>query len=267
LDLKRISKGADIEKLFGQLGVAEGTVSEFVVFGEFGISEQSSAGLIVKGTFNSNDIVKGLLDRGWREEDFDGRRICVNPADGSWLTTFDKNLFVLGTQSGVSEAIGARAQPEQQFTSNPVYKTLSSHFESKQFPIVMMVAVPKASQDMANAAVQISSTVMNLAGVSPLGELLRKIGYAQGLGCAISRKGDDFPVAVSAVMKDEESAKFVSGTLNLLRSLGEMVSKSPGSQTNPEAARAIQTMSIERRREVVSIKMALSRSDLGAMNR
>jgi hypothetical protein len=260
-DLKRISKGAEVEKLFGQLGIDESTVNEFAVFGEPGGSSQASAGLIAKGTFNSSAIVKNLLSRGWREQDLEGRRVYVNPADGSWLTTFDKNLFVLGTQLVVSEAIGARAKPQQRFTSNPAYKTLSAHFEAKQYPIVMMVAFPQGSQDMANAAMQISSTVLDLAGVGPLGELLSKIGYAKGLGCAISRRGDEFPVAVSAVMKDEESAKFVSGALNLLRGLGGMVSKNYA-QSDPDTTRAIQTMSVERNREVISVKMTMSRRDV-----
>lgn len=266
-DLTRISKGANVEKLFAQLGVDEETVIEFVVFGGPGGSANASNGLIAKGSFNSDDIVKELKNRGWTEQDFEGRRVYVNPRDASWLTTFDKNLFVLGTESGLKDAIGAKAKSENRFTSNPAYKSLSSRFEGKQYPILMMAALPQASQDMANAAVQITSTVMDLAGVGPLGDLLNKIGYAQGLGCAISHKDDSFPVAVSAVMKDEESAKLVSGTLNLLKNLGGMANKNYASQTDADAARALQTMSIDRSQEVVSIKMTMSRRDIGAMNR
>lgn len=119
------------------------------------------------------------------------------------------------------DAIGAKTRPQNRFTSNPVYKVLSSQFGGKQYPILMMVALPQASQDMANAAVQLTSTAMNLAGVGPLGDLLDNLAYAQGLGCAISHKDQLFPVVVSAVMKDEESANLVSGTLVLLKNLGE----------------------------------------------
>jgi hypothetical protein len=266
-DLKRISKGADVETVFAQLGVGGETVFEFAVFGEPGSSANASNGLIAKGSFDSAEIVKKLKERGWTEQDFEGRRIYVNPGDDSWLTTFDKNLFVMGTESGVKDAIGARAKSENRFTSHPAYKTLSPSFEGKQYPILMMVALPQASQDMANAAVQLTSTAMDLAGVGPLGELLNKIGYAQGLGCAISKKDDSLPVAVSAVMKDEESAKFVSGALNLLKNLGGMVNKNYASKMDPHAARAIQSMSIERNREVVSVKMTMSRSEMGAVNR
>jgi hypothetical protein len=193
--------------------------------------------------------------------------VYVNSKDAAWLTTFSKNLFVLGTESAVRDAIGAKAKSENRFTSSPAYKAMASHFDDKQYPIVMMVALPKGSQDLVNAAVQLSSTVMDLAGVGPLGDLLNKIGYARGLGCGISHTGESFPVALSAVMKDEESARLVSGALNLLKSFGEIASNSYGSGTNDDATRAIRAMSIERSREVISIKMAMSRRDLGTMNR
>jgi hypothetical protein len=266
-DLKRICKGAEVEKLFAQLGIGEETVTEFAVYGDHRASAQAASGLIAKGSFDSTEIVRKLVKVGWTQRDLEGRRVYINPDGDSWLTTFDKNLIVLGTESAVRDAIGARTKSENRFTSNPAYEVLSSHFEGKQYPILMMVALPQASQDIANAAVQLTATVMDLAGVGPLGDLLNKIGYAQGLGCAISHKDEFFPVAVSAVMKDQESAKFVSGALNLLKNLGGLASKNYAAQTNNDAARAIQTMSIERSGEVVSIKMSMSRRDLSAMNR
>jgi len=266
-DLKRISKGAEVEKLFAQLGLPEETVSEFAVFGDGRASAQAGHGLIAKGSFDSTEIVKKLVTIGWTTQDLDGRRIYINPKDSSWLTAFDRHLVVLGTESAVRDAIGAKTKSENRFTSKPAYKAISSHFEGRQYPILMMVALPQASQDMANVAVQLTSTALDLAGVGPLGDLLSKIGYAQGLGCAISHKDEFFPVAVSAVMKDEESAKFVAGALSWLKTIGQMASKNYASQMDDDAARAIKTMSIDRSGEVVSIKMSMSRRDLGAINR
>lgn len=265
-DLKKIAKGADIEKLFADLGVTSEEVTEFVVFGDLQ-SSTGSTGLIAKGNFDSKNLVNSLKKRGWEEQDLEGKRIYVNPRDGSCLTTFDANLFMFGTQSGVKAVFIARAKPELRFTSNPAYKTLSARFDGKQYPILMMAAFPQASQDMANAALQISSTVMDLAGVGPLGELLNKIGYAKGLSCGISRNNESFPVEVSAIMKDEESAKFVSGALNLLKSLAALAPQNQGSQRDMEAARAIQNMSIDRSREILSIRMTMARRDLfGGVN-
>lgn len=266
-DLKRICKGAEVEKLFAQLDLGEGVVTEYVVYGAPGASAQASNGLIAKGSFDSSEIVKKLIKMGWSERDLEGRRIYVNPKDASWLTTFSKNLVVLGTESAVRDAIGASSRSESRFTSRAAYKVLSSHFVEKQHPILMMVALPQASQDLANVAVQLTSTAMDLAGVGPLGDLLSKIGTPQGLACGISHRDELFPVAVSAVMKDEDSAKLVSGALNLLKSLGGMASHNYANQTNDDAARAIRTMSIDRNREVVFIKMAMSRRDLGTLYR
>jgi len=254
-DLKRICKGAEIEKLFAQLGLGEETVTEFAVYRDRGTSAQAGNGLIGKGNFDSSEVVKQLIRMGWAEQNLEGRRIYVNPKDASWLTTFGKNLFAFGTESAVRDAIGAKNKSVNRFTHNPAYKVMASHFEGKQYPILMMIALPQASQDMANAAVQLTATVMDLAGVGPLGDLLTKIGYARSLGCGISHKDEFFPVAVAAVMKDEESAKIVSGSLNLLKNLGGSVSNY-SSQTN--VARAIQSMSVERRREVVSVEMTMS---------
>jgi hypothetical protein len=265
-DLNKISKGVEVEKLFAQLGLPEGSVREFAVFSDPGSSGHMSSGLIVKGSFDSDDVVKELVKQGWTEQDFEGRRVYANPKDGSWLATFHKQILILGTESGVKDAIGAESRSEDRFTANPAYKVLAAHFEGKQYPILMMVALPPASQDMANAAVQLTSTVMNLTGIGPLGDLLNKIGYAQGLGCAISHRDDLFPVALLAVMKDEESAKLVSGALSLLTNLGGMVSKNYASRTDADATLALRTMMIERKREVVVIKMSLSKKDLAPMN-
>lgn len=40
------------------------------------------------------------------------------------------------------------------------------------------------------AAIELSSAVIDFAGASPLGDLLRKIGYVRGLGCSLTRAGD-----------------------------------------------------------------------------
>lgn len=264
-DLKRMTKGAEIEKVFDELGVASDDVTEFVVFGDLQ-SSTGSTSLIAKGNFDSKSVVKSLKQRGWEEQDFDGKRLYVNPHDGSCLTTFDTNLFMLGTQSSVEAVFTARAKPELRFTANPAYKTLATRFEGKRYPILMVAAFPQASQDMANAALQISSTVMDLAGWGPLGDLLNKIGYAKGLSCGISRANDSFPVEVSAVMKDEDSAKFVAGTLGLLKSLGSLAPPNSNSRRDLEAARTLKSLSIERSGEVVSIRMLMPKTALRDLN-
>lgn len=264
-DLKKMVKGREIEKVFADVGVTSEEVTEFVVFGDLS-SSTGSTGLLVKGSFNSKELANSVKKRGWEEQDLEGKRIYVNPRDGSCLTVLDSKLFMLGTQSGVKAVFEARLKPELRFTSNPAYKTLSARFEGKRYPILMIAAFPQASQDMANAALQISTTVMDLAGWGPLGELLNKIGYAKGLSCGISRENDSFPIEVSAVMKDEDSAKFVAGALNLLKNLAALAPRNTNSPRDVEAAESLKSLTIDRSREVISMKMKMPRAALSEIN-
>jgi hypothetical protein len=257
-DLKRIARGAEIEKVFSDLGVATEKATEVVVLGNFE-GPGAAGGLITKGNFETREITNSLKQRGWEEKTLAGKQAYVNPRDGSCLTTFDSNLLLFGTESGVKEVVSARTDPELRFTSQPIYKSLLARFEGRRYPILMMIALPQSSQDMANAALQISSTIMDLAGVGPLGELLNRIGYAKGLSCGISRDNDSFPVELAAGMKDEDSAKFVAGTLKLFKKLGAMAPRSSNSQRDIEAARALSSISIERSRDVVSIRLLMPR--------
>ena len=90
-DLKRICKGAEIEKLFAQLGLAEETVSEFAVYGDPRAAAESSKGLIAKGSFDTSELVEQLLKAGWTEPELERRRVYVNLKDASWLMMLDKS--------------------------------------------------------------------------------------------------------------------------------------------------------------------------------
>lgn len=267
-ELKKLAKGAELESVLRELGVASESVSDIAVFSDGQNPTKGSTGMIAKGRFSSKGITQGLMNsQKWKQDTLDGRRVYVNSADGTCFIVLDSQVFVVSTKTGVSAVIEAAAKPEMRFTASRAYKTLAGRFESKQYPILMMLAFPQTSQDMANAALQISSTVMDLAGIGPLGQLMEKIGYAQGLGCAISRNNDSFPLEVFAVMKDEEAAQFVSGGLNLLKNLSAMAPTNNQSQHQDKALRSLQGMSITRNREVLSIRMIMSRRDMAEMMR
>lgn len=261
-DLKRMVKGADAERLFAQLNIASGSVNDLAVFGEAENSPDAIQGMILRGSFKNDEVLAGLKTRGWQEESYQDRKIFSNPSDGSCLLALTRNVLVLGTRAGVEGAAKAARRPADSFAANSTYQKLSSHIDDEKFPIAMMLAIPQTAQDAASTALDISSAVMDLAGVGPLGELLNKIGYARGVGCVISRKGDAFPVQLTAIMKDENAATFVSGALNLMKGLTKMVPQRNLSPTDQEAFQSLQSLSINRVREIISLKMTMTRKDL-----
>jgi hypothetical protein len=260
--LKRIVKDTDAERIFEQLGIASDSVGELVVFSDAGTSPDTSRGIILRGSFKDDDVVSVLKARGWLERQHHEREIFTHPADGTSLLALRKNVLVLGTRAGVEGAAAAEQSRASSFTANSTYKKLAAHIDDEEFPVAMMLAVPQTAQDAAATALEVSSVVMNLAGVGPLGELLNKIGYARGLGCVISRKGNNFPVQMTAIMKDEDAATLVSGALTLLKGLTGIIPEHKLSSSDRKALQSFQSIFIDREREVISIKMTMAMNDL-----
>lgn len=261
-DLKRMVKGTDAERIFEQLNITSDSVKELAIFSDAGNSPGVSQGILLKGSFKNDEVVAALKTRGWLEQRYQERKIFSNPADGTCLMALKRNVIVLGTRSGVEGAANAEQSSAASFAANGTYKKLSPHIDDEKYPVAMMLAIPQTAQDVASTALDVSSAVMDLAGIGPLGELLKKIGYARGVGCVISRKGDAFPVQVTAIMKDEEAATFISGALNLMKGLTSLVPQRDLSPTDREAFQSLQSLHISREREVISIKMTMTRKDL-----
>ncbi len=145
------------------------------------------------------------------------------------------------------------------FVANHPCARLVPQLTAGGHPISVIVAFPQALQDAGGAAVELSSSLLDFAGLGPLGELLRKIGFAKGLGYSIARRGDAFPVELVAVMKDEEAAGLVSGTLNLLKGLALSL---PQSADDREAIRPLEDLSVEREGEILTIRFVMTERDL-----
>lgn len=263
-DLRRVVKTSEAEQIFARLDVDPAEVSELVVFSDASgpDSASGSTGMIVRGSFDKDDVVGGLKRRGWTAESYEGRKLYTNPADGTRVAVLRKNALVLGTRAGVEGTIRADLDPEAGFGETDAYRKLSRRVTGERYPVAMIVAIPQGTQDMAATALEVSATVMDMAGFGPLGELLNKIGYARGLSCTIARKGDAFPVEVTAIMKDEDAATFVSGALNLMKRIPSMLPRQNMSPSDRRAVQELEDISVTRARDVLSIKLVVPRREM-----
>lgn len=263
-ELKKLVKGEQIESLLGRLHIGGEEVSELSVFSDGQNAPSGSSGIILRGTFDGQEVAARLKGAGWAEQKFGEKRIYANPADGSCLVALGKNLLVLGTRVGVEGSIRAARDPEESFTANPMYERLARHTDGRRHPLSVVVVFPQSAQDVAATALEVSSVVMDFAGLGPLGDLMNKIGYVRAFGCSISRKGEVFPVELHAVMKDETSASLVSGALTLSKGLSAMVPKHNLSQTQSEELQTLQSISVIRDRELLSVKLLMPVDDLSS---
>lgn len=263
-DLKRLVKGEQVESLLGRLNIGGEEVSDLSVFSDGQNAPFGSSGMIIRGMFDGREVAARLKGAGWAEQKSGEKSIYTNPVDGSCLVALSKSLIVLGTRAGVEGSIRAARVPEESFTASPMYERLARHTDGRRHPISVTVAFPQSAQDAASTVLEVSSVVMDFAGLGPLGDLMNKIGYVRAFGCSISRKGDVFPVELHAVMKDEASASLVSGALTLSKGLSAMAPGYNLSQTQAEELRILQSLSVNRDGELLSVKLMMSVNSLNS---
>ena len=262
-DLLKLVKGSELKKIFGQLNVSEDAVNDLAVFGDGAGDAKGGAGLLLSGSFDASDVTDSLKERGWREQDYEGHEIYLSPTDNTRLAALGSDALVVGTEKGVEGAVCAESDIDTAFVSTDAYKRLSKLLDTAQHPVSMMIAFPQQFQDAADTALQVSSVVMDFAGVGALGQLMSKIGYSRAIGCTIGREGDMFPIELVAVMKDEDAATLVSGGLTLLKGLGALAGgHAARSPEEAEAMQNFQNMSVSREKDVLSIGLVMSRKNL-----
>lgn len=262
-DLLSLIKGAEFKRILGEIGVNEQTVTRLAVFGDGTAGPAGSTGMLLNGSFNAREVLDAARGRGWARESYDGHEAYVSQGDGTRLAALDSGTLACGTKRGVAGVFHAQSDTEESFASTATYKRLSKLFKGGGAPVSMILAFPQHLQDAADAVLKVASLMMDFTGVSPLGQLMSKIGYARALGCTIAREGESFPVGLVAVMKDEEATTFVSGGLTLLKGIGALAGQSfARSPEEAEALRNFQNMSVTRKGEVLTVELVMSRRNL-----
>lgn len=125
----------------------------------------------------------------------------------------------------------------------------------------MHVIIPQEVLDIGQTGLELSKTILELLDVDAIGALLRKIGLVQGLSMSINHSGDDFPVEMSCLMQSEGAASFISGSLNLLKSISTMLLRGQMSAQERKNITAFQNMGISRDGEMLKINMVIPRRE------
>jgi hypothetical protein len=81
------------------------------------------------------------------------------------------------------------------------------------------------------------------------------VNVARGFGFSLDQStGETYPVELCVLMRDEQAAVFVSGSLNALKTISELAATD---KRDREQLRAIQQMRVVRKQEVLAVKMEI----------
>ena len=255
-ELRRIIRAEQLEALLSELHVDSESVKTAVVFSA--LDNQALSGLLLRGSFDSKEISGELKDSGWVEHSLEGHKVYVKAADYvAMLST--KTLFA-GTRDGALAVFRAADQTKESIVASDAYKKINNTISANRSPVKAFLFIPQGTLDMADAALTATSFALSLFNLGGIGQLLQAVNVARAFGFSLEKgAGEIYPVELCVLMRDEESAAFVNGSLNALKTISELAASD---NRDRESQRAIRQMSIVRKKEVLAVKMEIPATSL-----
>ena len=250
-ELRRLVKGAEFETLLRHLGIRSESVHTVTVFSS--IDSPTNSGLLLRGSFDRQDVAKELKANGFREESLDGHKVYVQADD--YVAMPSSNTLFAGPREGATGVFHAMDDAKESVVASDAYKKINASMTTKGQPLRAFLLVPQGTLDMADAALTATSFALSLFNLGGVGELLKAVNVARGFGVTVAGGArESYPVELSVLMRDEETARFVSGSLNAMKTISELASTDVREQ---ESLRAIRQMTIVRTKEVLAVRMEI----------
>jgi hypothetical protein len=250
-ELRRLIKADQFEALLRVLRVDSESVNSLVVFSAF--DNQAMSGLLLRGSFDSKKIGGELKQSGWTQNSIEGHKVYVKAADYVAIPS-SKTLFA-GTREGALAVFRAVDSAKESIIASDAYKKINVAISTNRTPVKAFLLIPQGTLDMADAALTTTSVALSLFNLGGIGQLLQAVNVARGFGFSLDRStGEMYPVELCVLMRDEQSAAFVNGSLNALKTISELAATD---NRDRESLRAIRQMSIVRKQEVLAVKMEI----------
>lgn len=250
-ELRRVMKGDDFEAVLRHLQIGNESVKTATVFSS--INSRTNSGLLLRGSFDRKEIASDLKANGWQEESLDGHKVYVKAADYVAMPA-SRTLFA-GTRAGAAGVFRAREDSKESVIASDAYKKINAALTKKGQPVRAFLLIPQGTLDMADAALTATSIALSLFNLGGVGELLKVVNVARGFAFTVdSGTHEKYPVELCVLLRDEDSATFVSGSLNAMKTISELASSD---NRERESLRALREMTIVRKQELLAVKMKI----------
>lgn len=248
-ELSRVIKGDQFDALLRELHVDSESVNTVVVFSA--LAGQTMSGLLLRGSFNVKKTAGELKVNGWTESSFEGHKVYVKGTDCVAMPA-DKTIFA-GTREAAMAVFRAAGDAKESIVASDSYKKINATMAANRTPVKAFLLIPQGTLDMADAALTATSVALSLFDLGGIGQLLQAVNVARGFGFSLDKSTREiYPVELCILMRDEQAAVFVSGSLNALKMVSELAATD---NRDKESLRAIRQMSIVRKHEVLAVKM------------
>jgi hypothetical protein len=255
-ELRRVLKGDEFEAVLQRLGIDSASVKTVVVFSA--ADSRTTSGLLLRGSFDRKQIGAELKNGGWSETSLEAHKVYVNEAD--YVSVPASNTLFAGTREGVLTMFRAADDPKESILASEAYKKINAALSTKGQPVKAFLLIPQGTLDMADAALAATSVALSFFNLGGIGQVLRAVNVARGFAFTVdSGSQEKYPVELCVLLRDENTAALVSGSLNAMKAVSELASTDNRDQ---ESVRALRQMTIVRKHEVLAVKMEIPGSAL-----
>jgi hypothetical protein len=248
-ELKRVINGDQLERLLRQLGIKSEAVKTLAVFA--GIDNEAASGLLLRGPFDRKGITEQLRSAGWTESSLDGHKVYVRTSD--YVAMPVTNTLFAGTREGALAVFRAAESAKESIVTTEAYKKINTAVSMDGKPVKAFLLIPQGTLDMADAALTATSFALSLFNLGGIGQLLQAVNVARGFAFSLDKgRREQYPIELCVLLRDEEAAAFVSGSLNALKTVSELAASDNRDRAN---LLALRQMKIVRKHEVLAITM------------
>lgn len=273
LDWNKVSNDRDLMKLIRMEQIIEqlqwverdgGGISTVIYFSDGKKQSDGCNGAIVLGKFSEDRVKQSVIGRGWREDRYERFKRFVDSNEKEWLLFLESRAFVVGSKVGIEAVEGRKTRSRKDAKMQKSLEETLNYFSERKPAIYMAIGVPERTQEAAETALTLTEALLDLSGVGAVGEILGTIGIAQSLGIALSPKNEFIEVELLATMSSQKSARFVAGAIDLLRGATVLIPQGSLSPEERNRLRTFETATVNRKKELLSVTLAVERSALMA---
>ena len=249
-DLRRLINGDEFEVILKRIGIDSDSVNSVVVFSSL---DSQTTGLLLRGSFNRKQVIADLKQSGWKENLLENHSVYFNGPD--CIASLGRNTLFAGTRGGALAVFRAQESSKESIVASPAFKKINDGTSINSKPVRAFLLIPQGTLDMADAALTAGSVALSLFQLGGIGQLLKAVNVARGFGFSLDHGShDEYPAELCVLMRDEEAAVFVNGSLNGLKMISELAATS---KRDLEELRALQKMKVDRRGEVLRLNMEI----------
>jgi hypothetical protein len=225
-------------------------ISGFTIFAE--LRPNSSEEEYVGAIFETNVD----LDNFWKGKNPKGIVLTIQGTKDS-ICILGNRIFVIGNRESLLDILKLQTPRKGKLIDLEKNKIIITKLRNKKSPISLFISLPQELVDMGHVGIQATKFLLHAATLGAIGHILGKIGLVKSFGMSFTQDGTFFPVELLCLMENEGSSGFISGGLNLLKTLALSLPTDRMSEEDKLARESFKNMYFSRERELVVIAMSI----------